>query len=147
MIMDTGSKIGIVGIVITTIIAVYAICDVRERVKGLIKVERDRVFTRARNDMVWLFVDPTNLAQSPEIAKGLEEFYVLSASLDPGQTDEHTNDVVNNEALVYAEKLVDGGYATWKPGWDREKLSQTIHDWKQPLNAIRRSQSGEGHQG
>lgn len=130
--MDTGSIIGIVGIVITTIIAVYAICDVRGRVKGLINLERKRVFVRTRNDMVWLFVNPTELAHSAEIAKGLEEFNVISAALDPKQTAELTNSVVNNEALVFAEKLVNEGYATWKPGWDMEKLRQTIHDWKQP---------------
>jgi hypothetical protein len=130
--MDTGSIIGIVGIVITTIIAAYAICDVRKRVKGLIDLERKRVFTRIRNDMVWLFVNPTELAHSTEIAKGLEEFYVLSAALDPKQTADLTSEMVNNEALVFAEKLVNDGYASWKPGWDMEKLRRTIHDWKQP---------------
>jgi len=130
--MDTGAIIGIVGIVITTIVAVYAICDVREQVKGLVNLERNRVFTRTRNDMVWLFVNPTELAQSAEIAKGLEEFNLISATLDPKQTAELTNNVVNNEALAYAEKLVNGGYATWKPGWDMDKLKQTINDWNRP---------------
>jgi len=110
---------------------VYAIRDVREQVKRLINLERKRVFTRTRNDMVWLFVDPTELAHSAEIAKGLEEFAVISATLDPKQTAEFTGNVVNNEALVFADKLVDGGYAIWKPGWDMEKLAQTVRDCKQ----------------
>ncbi len=128
--MDTGSIIGIAGTVITTIIAVYAICDVRKQVKGLISLERKRVFTRIRNQMVWLFIDPTELAHTEEIAKGLEEFYLISATLDPKQTVEFTSNVVNNEALVFAEKSVSEGYATWKPGWDMEKLKQTVRDWK-----------------
>jgi hypothetical protein len=129
--MDLGSIIGIVGIVITTVIAVYAIRDVRKQVRDLISVERQRLFARVRNDMVWLFVDPTELAHSVDIAKGLEEFNLITVALDPKQTAELTNNVVNNEALVFAEKLVDGGFATWKPGWNMEKLKQTIHEWKQ----------------
>jgi hypothetical protein len=135
--MDMGSIIGIVGVVITTIIAVYAMRDVREQVKGLINLERKRVFTRIRNDMVWLFVDPTELAYSAERAKGLEEFALISATLDPKQTADLTNQAVNNEALMFAEKLVNGGYATWKPGWDMEKLRHTIHDWQTAINANR----------
>ena len=128
--MDTGSIIGIVGIVITTAIAVYAILDVKERVKGLITLERNRVFSKIRNDMVWLFVDPTELAHSVEIAKGLEEFNLVSAALDPKQSADLTNNVVNNETLAFAEKLVNAGYATWKTGWDMDKVKQTINEWK-----------------
>jgi len=135
--MDAGSIVGIVGIVITTIIAVYAILDVREQVKVLINLERKRVFTRIRNDMVWLFVDPTERAHSAETAKGLEEFALISAALDPKQTAELTNNAVNNEALMFAEKLVNAGYATWKPGYDMEKVRRTIHDWRTAINANR----------
>jgi hypothetical protein len=142
--MDPGSIIGIVGIVITTIIAVYAIIDAREQVNGLISVERKRVFTRTRNDMVWLFVDPTELAHTPEIAKGLEEFNLISAALDPKWTPDLTQSVVNNEALVFAEKLVSEGYATWKPGWDMEKLKQTIHNWHGPRDERSRAAKGVG---
>lgn len=127
--MDTGSIIGIVGIVITTVIAVYAILDVRGRVKGLVTLERNRVFSKVRNDMVWLFIDRTELAHSVEIAKGLEEFNLISVALDPKQSADLTNNVVNNEALIFAEKLVKAGYATWKPGWDMDKVKQTISGW------------------
>lgn len=127
--MDTGSIIGIVGIVITAVIAVYAMRDVREQVKGLITLERNRAFVKVRNDMVWLFVEPTECAHSVEIAKGLEEFNVTSVALDPKQSAEHTNSVVNNAALVFAEKLVKTGYATWKPGWDMDKVTRAIDGW------------------
>jgi CRISPR/Cas system-associated protein Cas10 (large subunit of type III CRISPR-Cas system) len=132
--MDYGSIIGIAGIVITTVVAVYAIRDVRKQVRYLISVERQRLFARVRNDMVWLFVDPTELAHSVDIAKGLEEFNLITVAIDPKQTADITNNVVNNEALVYAEKLVKGGYATWKPGWNMEKVKQTVDEWKQPPN-------------
>jgi hypothetical protein len=135
--MDTGSIIGIVGIVITTIIAVYAIYDVRGRVRNLITLERKRVYTRIRNDMVWLYVDPTLRAHSVEIAKGLEEFAIVSAALNPEQTPDLTNHAMNNEVLLFAKKLVDEGYANWKQGWDMEKVKKAMHDWQTAINSER----------
>jgi hypothetical protein len=67
-------------------VSVWAFLDVWRRVKGLIQLERKRVFTRIRNDMVWLFIDSTERSHTPDIAKGLEEFAVLSMTLDPGKT-------------------------------------------------------------
>jgi hypothetical protein len=87
--------------------------------------------------MVWLFVDPTPLAHSPEIAKGLEEFAVVSQALNPTYTPELAIHAMNNESLAFAEKLVKGGFAVWKPGWDMEKLRQTLHDWQTAINASR----------
>ena len=131
--MDTGLLIGIVGIVvgivgivITTAIAVYSIRDANKQIKNLINLERNRIFVRIRNDMVWLFVNPTKLAHTAEIAKGLEEFNLMSAALQPEQTPNLTNDIVNNETLEYADKLVKVGYATWKPDLDRKKLKQAL---------------------
>jgi hypothetical protein len=118
-------------------VSVWAVLDVRKQVKEMIRLERKRVFTRTRNDMVWLFIDPTERSHTPDIAKGLEEFSVLSAALDPEQTPELTNHAMNNEALMFAEKLVNGGYARWKPGWDKEKLKQALHDWRTAIIANR----------
>ena len=109
--------------------------DVRGQVKRLIQLERKRVFTQIRNDMVWMFVNPTDLSHSPEIAKGLEEFALLSMELDPKQTPDLTNNAMNNDALMFAEKLVTNGFAVWKPDWDKEKLKQALHSWQEAINA------------
>jgi hypothetical protein len=135
--MDMGSIIGIVGIVITTIIAVYAIRDVRKEVRGLIHFERKRVYTRVRNDMVWLFVDPAPDAHSPEIAKGIEEFAVVSQAYDPSYTADLSKEAINNESLVFADKLVNAGYATWKQGWNMNEVRKTLHNWQTSINANR----------
>ena len=128
-----GLLTGVVAIVLT----VYAIWDVRKQVRDLIALERKRAFTRVRNDMVWLFIDPTPRAHTPEIAKGLEEFAVLSQILYPEHTPELTNNAVNNDSLMFASRLVENGYATWKPGWDMAKVKKALHDWQSSINADR----------
>lgn len=116
------------------IVSVWAVFDVREQVKNLIGLERKRVFTKIRNDMVWLFIDPTNRSHPAEIAKGLEEFSLLSMVLDPKQTPDLTKNAVNNEVLMFADQLVKNGFATWKTGWDVAQVNQTIHDWQTAIN-------------
>jgi hypothetical protein len=118
-------------------VSVWAVFDVRGQVTRLIQLERKRVFTRIRNDMVWQFVDATNLSHSPEIAKGLEEFALLSLELDPAQTPDLTKNAVNNESLKFADELVSNGFATWKPEWDKTKLTQAIQSWQNSINANR----------
>lgn len=135
--VDLGSIIGIVGTVITTIIAVYAIRDVRERVRVLISLERKRIYTRVRNDLVWLFIEPTEHAYPPEIARGFEEFAVVSQALNPKHTPELTKYAVENETLMFAEKLVNGGLAKWKAGWNEQEVKKTIHNWQTAINANR----------
>src|SRR5271170_7005021 len=130
-------SIELVGLLISLVaigLAVYAIYDVRTQVKELISLERKRVFTKTRNDMVWLFIDPTERAHTPEIAKGLEEFAILSMALDPKQTPDLTNHAVNNDALMFADKLVRNGYATWKPGWNIDEVKKTLHNWQTAIN-------------
>lgn len=43
----------------------------------------------------------------------------------------------NDEALMFADKLVKNGYATWKPGWNMEELKKTPHNWQIAINDIR----------
>ena len=118
-------------------VSVFGVMDVREKVKGLIGLERKRAFTRIRNDMVWLFIDRTARAHTPDIAKGLEEFATLSVALYPDQTPDLTNDAINKEALAFANKLVENGFATWKPGFDLAKVQQVLHDWQKAINENR----------
>src|SRR4029077_18316827 len=97
--MDWGSTIGIVGIVITTAIAIYAILDVRKQVKGLLIVQRGVAYAKIINDMALLFVDPTEKAHSAEIAKGLEEFCLLAQVITPERGVNVHKETVEREAL------------------------------------------------
>jgi len=140
IIMSSELIVGWVALVIAGIgvgISVWALLDVRAQVKELISVERQRVFTKVRNDMVWLFIDPTERSHTPEIAKGLEDFALLSRVLDPAATPELTNHAVNNLALLFADQLVTAGFATWKSGWDHDKLKHAMQAWQTAVNANR----------
>lgn len=125
--------VGIIGV----IVSVLAVLDVRHQVTRLIQLERKRVFTRIRNDMVWSFVDATEQSHTPEIAKGLEEFALLSMELDTEHTPDLTNNAVNHESLKFADELVSKGYAVWKPGWDKNKVKQELESWQKAINANR----------
>jgi hypothetical protein len=122
--------VGLVGIAIS----VLAVLDVREQVKRLIKLERKRVYTHIRNDLVWQFVNATALTQTPEIAKGLEEFTAVSWELCPDQTPEQIIQDVHQDCLKFANKLVKNGFADWKPDWDMDKVQQELDNWQQAVN-------------
>src|SRR5271170_272981 len=111
--MSAETVIGIVGIVLTTIIAIYAILDARKLVKQNLKMQRDIAYLRVKNDLVWEFIDPTNVAYSVQIAKGLHEFGILAQALNPEWTDEAIRTAVEQESLRFAEELVNSGKARW----------------------------------
>jgi hypothetical protein len=135
--MDVGSIIGILGILITTAIAVYAILDVRKQVKGLLVVERNLAYAKILNDMSWLFVDPTDKAHSVEIAKGLEEFCLLAQVITPRRALAVHKETVERESLSLAKDLVENGAATWKSDLDLEKVKKELHAWQTEKNAVR----------
>lgn len=135
--MSTELILAWIGIFIALVgvgLSAWAAWDARKQVKRMICLERKRVSTHVRNDMVWLFVDATPLSHSPEIAKGLEEFALLSRELNPAHTPELTTNAVNQESLKFADKLVNNGFAVWKPDWDINKLKQELDKWQEAIN-------------
>jgi hypothetical protein len=129
--------VGVLGIVITTAIAVYAIWDVRRETKKTLKIQRDLAYLTVKNDLVWEFIDPTESAYTPEIAKGLHEFGFLAQALNPEWTADAIKTAVEKEALEFAEELVNGGRATWKKDFDLEKVRKAIGDWRGEKNVER----------
>ena len=120
----------ILGIVITTVIAVYAILDVRKEAKRIVKLARDIAWLNLKNDMTWMFVDATGTGYPVEIAKQLHEFQLLYEALAPGVDPEDLRIAVENEALEFAEELVNKQVAVWKSGFDIEKVKSKIASWK-----------------
>jgi hypothetical protein len=135
--MDMGSAIGILGILITTAVAVYAILDVRKQVKGLLVVERNLAYAKILNDMSWLFVDPTERAHSAEIAKGLQEFCLLAQVITPKRAMAVHKETVEKEALSVAKDLVENGAARWKSDLDVEKVKEELYKWQTEKNDVR----------
>lgn len=129
--------VGVLGIVITTAIAVYAIWDVRRETKKTLKIQRDLAYLTVKNDLVWEFIDPTESAYTREIAKGLHEFGFLAQALNPEWTADTIKTAVEKEALEFAEELVNGGRATWKKEFDLEKVRKAIGGWQAEKNVER----------
>ena len=132
--------IDIAGVVIATVallVAIYGIRDVREQVRLLVEIERNREYSKLLHDMMWQFIDPTEKTVETAIAKRMHDYAILARALDPGKSLEALRQSAENEALQTAKDLVDQGSARWKEDVDEEKAVQMIADWRVRKNAAR----------
>ena len=119
-------------------VAIYAIRDTRKQALKTIFSERNRSYSRVRNDMAWLYIDPTDSAQNSEIAKELEEFCFTALEAEPGKwTIEDLKGAVENESLHYADTLVKNGYAIWKKELSIAAVEQRLLNWQADKNKER----------
>ncbi len=138
--MSSETIIGIIGIVITTAIAIFAILDARRLVKESIDIDRKLAYLKVKNDLVWEFIDPTESAYSPQIAKGLHVFGFLSQELNPKVSHEAIKESVEKESLQFAEELVNSGRAQWQKDLDSEKVRHEIKSWQAAKNVAKVNQ-------
>jgi chromosome condensin MukBEF complex kleisin-like MukF subunit len=132
--------IGVAGLVVALIalwVAVYGIRDVRKLVRELVTMERNRAFTQILHLLVWEFVDQTDKALSAEIAQKMQEFTLLARAVDEDLTLAAAQEQANQEALTYAQMLVDNGYATWKTDMDPNRARALLEKWQADKNAVR----------
>ena len=118
-------------------VSIYGIRDVRDQVRLLIMLERNREYSKVAHTMIWEFVDPTANAVSVEIARGLHDFCILSQALEPTRSVTALRTTAENESLAMAEELVHQGSATWKPGIDVEQAKVMIIQWQNEKNSAR----------
>jgi hypothetical protein len=111
-------------------VAIYAIRDTRALARNAIFLERNRVYARVRNDMAWLYIDPTGSGHTSEIAKQLEEFCNLAQALDPAWEIGDIKFAVEREALQYADTLVATGVGAWKPDIKPDGVAQALKEWQ-----------------
>jgi Mg/Co/Ni transporter MgtE len=135
--MDAGAIWGILGIVGTAIFGIWAINDARKQVRKSVELQRNLAWVRVQNDLVWEFINPTDKAFSREIAKGMEEFALFSKEIDSRKKPEVLKEAAEKEALLFAEKLVTDGYATWKDDLDTQKVRELLQEWRAQKNAVR----------
>jgi hypothetical protein len=119
------------------LLAFIAIRDTRKQVVRMILLERDRAYSKILNDMAWLYIAPTQLAHTSDIAKGLHEFVRIQQDLTPELTEETLKSTVENESLALANDLVEKNYATWQIGLDLGKVNQKLSTWKSDQNRER----------
>jgi malate synthase len=132
-----GLVVGIIGLVVAIAalwVAAYGIRDVREQVHMLLTTERNRAYTKILHKLVWEFVDPTEKALSAEIAQMMQEFTLLARAVDPTMSLDDAQVQANNETITYAQMLVDGGYGTWKPDTDPDKVRSVLASYQAGKN-------------
>jgi hypothetical protein len=118
-------------------VAIYAIRDTRTQTRRMVLLERNRVYAKVRADLAWQFIDPTEHAQSTEIAKALEEFCITAQEADPQWAVEDMKVAADNEGLHFADTLVKSGYATWKEGLSPAKVAERLRAWEADKNRER----------
>jgi hypothetical protein len=135
--MNTDVVIAIASTVLTTAVAIYAICDVRNEAKKMVRLGRDLAYLKIKNDLVWEFIEPTEAAYTPEVAKGLHEFGLLAQAVNSELTPDAIKSAVEKEALEFAEELVKSGKAIWKSDFDAQKVRHAIDSWRAEKNIER----------
>lgn len=131
IILDTGFFVA------TTIVAIYAILDVRWRMRKLIELQRNAAWARVQNEMIWLFVDPTVPAYDLEISKALAEYSLFGRALNPQRTTADLKGAAEREALTMADSLVRKGSATWKPNVDLVEVQKNLREWESQKDSAR----------
>src|ERR1700722_7372788 len=127
----------IIGIFITTVIAIYAILDARNQVKKSTELQRNIAYLRLKNDLMWMFVDPTEGTYSSEIAKGFPDLDVLAKALNPKVKSEHLKEAAENEALQSAADLVAIGTFVWKEDLDLEAVTKKLAMWNADKSKVK----------
>jgi len=125
--------VGLAGLLVALLalgISLWGIRDVREQVRRLVELERNRIFTRLLNDVVWEFVDPTDTRANVTHVKVMHESCMLTQALEPMQTTDSAQTAALNEVLVLARNLVERGLAKWKPGMDVDVVTKTVREWQ-----------------
>jgi hypothetical protein len=93
---------GLVAALIALLVAVYGIRDVREQVKYLVTLERNRLFAKVIHTMVWRVVERIGDAERFQSSSDMHEFTMLARALDPKQTLDSAQNYANKETLTLA---------------------------------------------
>lgn len=123
--------------VLTTLYATFAIYDTRKQMRELLRLDRLRVYKKVRTDMMWLYIDPTERAHTPEIAKGMEDLWTIVQILDPEWTLADLKGAVENEAKFAARVLAENGQAAWKDGLPIAEIDEQVRRWESNRNRER----------
>src|SRR6267378_133273 len=136
--MDHIDLLGLAGLfvgLVALIVAVYGIRDVREQVRFLVTLERNRVFAKVIHTMVWRVVERVGDAERFQSSSDMHEFTMLARALDPKQTLDSAQDYANKEMLALAQDMVSHGLAKWRDDIDENSVSEILKEWQNDKNA------------
>src|SRR5690349_20619049 len=99
--MDTHiDLIGLAGLIVGLIalgVAIYGVRDVREHVKFLVTLERNRLFAKVIHTRVWRVVERTSDVERFQSSSDMHEFTMLVRALDSKQTLDSAQEYANKE--------------------------------------------------
>jgi hypothetical protein len=130
--------VGLAGLVVglvALLVAVYGIRDVRELVKALITLERNRLFAKVIHTMVWRVVERVGDAEHFQSSSDIHAFTMLARALDPKPTLDSAQDYANKETLALAQDMVSHGLAKWRDHIDENRVSEIVKEWQKDKNA------------
>jgi hypothetical protein len=112
------------------VVAIVGIREVRQQVKMLITMERNRTFTKVLEKFTRVFVDITDEGVRPEITQLKRECIMLARAVDDNVTFESSMSETSKEVLSNAAALAKAGLAQWKPEMDLETVAKILRDWQ-----------------
>lgn len=132
--MDWIGLLGLVFGLAALLVAIYGIRDVREQVKYLVTLERNRLYARVIHKMSRRFLQPDEQNREAYLGE-MHEFTMLARALDSNQTVESTQEFASKESLASAEEMVRRGLGKWREDVDENRVNEVLKDWQNDKNA------------
>ena len=146
--MEHIDLIGLAGLlagVAALAVAIFGIRDVREQVRLLVTLERNRSYARLLHNMSLRFVNRREELESFSQSAEMHEFTMLVRFLDPTQTMDSAQHYATFEAMSLARDMVGHGLAKWKDDIDEESVKAELEKWQGEKNiAALRRMFGDG---
>jgi hypothetical protein len=107
---------------------------VREQVKYLVTLERNRLYARVIHKMTRRFLQPDEQNREAYLSE-MHEFTMLARALDSSQTVESAQEFASKESLASAEEMVRRGLGKWREDVDENRVNEVLKDWQNDKNA------------
>lgn len=133
--MDVIGLSGIVVGIVALVVAIYGVRDVRNQVRSLVELERNRLWAKTLYNYVWKLVDPTDENFRAQTVRDIHEFEILERTLDPKQPLDAAQNRIDGEAVALAKELVSYGMASWRQDIDENRALQFLEKWQNERNA------------
>lgn len=145
--MDWLGLAGLLAAIAALIVAIYGIRDVREQVRMLITIERNRAWIRILHTLARRFVDPSEEMTALESRGEMHDYLMLACHLDPKLTIDSAQEAANKELLGYAREMVERGLAKWREDLNEKKVLEVLREWQSERNAeALENMFGQSHQ-
>jgi len=134
--MDLVGLAGLIVGLIALFVAIYGIRDVREQIKFLVTLERNRLFSNVIHTQALRLVKLDSDAERFQ-SNEMHGLSMLARAVDPKQTLDSVQEFTNNESLTLAQEMVNRGLGKWRDDIDENNVSEVLREWRNDKNAAR----------